>query len=170
MTNPNTGKVPLTVYVDPPPEGMEWFTSHTDTYQEGRYKVAGFQLRPIVPATVMVEMTREDWEDIFSNIPLCHDSSESRLRDSIFAALARKPYPQFDHVKHVDPTLAPDEIKVDGEVYKLKLPCPVMVCRMNGLTLFVICNKYEECSTEWPGEHRDRRPCKLSEGHGGEHE
>ena len=54
MTNPNPGKVPLTVYVDPPPEGMEWYEHWYRNAGQGEDAVAlrQFKLRPIVPATV----------------------------------------------------------------------------------------------------------------------
>ena len=154
----HTGKVPLTVWVDPPPEGKERHAIFQGFMADGAESWM-LVLRPIMPATVMVEMTREDAEYHASwtggsNIAIL------RLAVSARAALARKPYPQFDPAKHVDPTLGPDEVRLDGKVYKLKLPCPVMVCGL----------RQTACYSDEPERCLDRRPCKHSEGHGGEHE
>ena len=178
MPNPNPGKVPLTVPVTVNlPEGYELADTkmrpshvgewYLDNSIGGARRRVGEEhpnamrviLRPIVSATVMVEMTREDAEYHASwtggsNIAIL------RLAVSARAALARKPYPQFDPAKHVDPTLGPDEVRLDGKVYKLKLPCPVMVCGL----------RQTACYSDEPERCLDRRPCKHSEGHGGEHE
>ena len=137
MTNPNTGKVPLTIWVDPPPKGMEWKVSEfipQREYYAGKMVTIEAVLRPIQPATVMVEMTREDAEWIKRNDGSMTTHHRNGLVAAIAAALARKP---------------------DAK------PCPVMVHLPISGSRFAVCiNEYD----------KTRRPCKLAEGHGGEHE
>ena len=170
--------VDVTVKLKRPPEGMEWQIREPvpqREYYAGKMVNIEAVLRPIQPATVMVEMSRDDarrsaercsihdfdLEECDTNNLRCRTATACR------AALARKPYPQFDPAKHVDPTLGPDEVRLDGKVYKLKLPCPVMVCQQL---------QYAEAAPKWRtcpepnSSHAYRRPCKHDEGHGGEHE
>ena len=164
--------VDVTVKLPKPPEGMEWKQDAPVDWSDNRNRFAGesigitWALRPIVSATVMVEMPRDIVEgmvDSAKEIELDRSPGD-RMIAAFRAALARKPYPQFDPAKHVDPTLAPDEIKVDGTVYKLRKPCPVMVCRLSAD------NRWKQCFVELRRHHDYRRPCKLEAGHGGEHE
>ena len=168
MTNPNTGKVPLTVWVDPPPEGQEW-------YQESRGWIVGeflvhFVLRPIVPATVMVENLRADVEfyaqcQMIGTMENPANNPLDRHIAACRAALARKPealcrdcqYPEEAHS-------AGDRARLDFNVCRRftleRKPCPVMVCGL----------RQTACYSDEPDRCLDRRPCKLAEGHGGEHE
>ena len=131
----HTGKVPLTVYVDPPPKGREWHEKWLYNALDpeiNQYVVhVEWRLRPIVSATVTLEgIPRRDAELIvkyWANESA--DDINSRLAASARAALARK-------------------------------PCPVMVHPLADGRIF-------ECTT---ADDPYRRPCKLSEGHGGEHE
>ena len=143
MTNPNTGKVPLTVNLPKPPEGMKWHLTETEFTTDHSGQIHFF-LRPIVSATVMVEMTVPDaemWvkagmalEPFGPEVPLM------RLAKSASAALARK-------------------------------PCPVMVCP-DSEGLFTLCEASQRFCRDDHINYRDRRPCKHKdgEGHGGEHE
>ena len=141
MTNPNTGKVPLTVPVTvnlpKPPEGMEWQIREPvpqREYYAGKMVNIEAVLRPIQPATVMVEMLRDDagWVESQcrpSDFGQAVSDRATRVANTMRAALARK-------------------------------PCPVMVCGL----------RQTACYSEEPDRCLDRRPCKHSEGHGGEHE
>ena len=99
MTNPNTGKVPLTVYLPVPPEGMEWQIREPvpqREYYAGKMVNIEAVLRPIVPATVMVEMTvpRSTAEYYATNFD--HPEPETHLAemvDAARAAIARRPCP-----------------------------------------------------------------------------
>ena len=176
MTNPNTGKVPLTVYVDPPPEGMAW-------KQDARFAtgdevlMVGLRSRPIVPATVMVEIRGELAERVRATklITLPSDD-ELELRGAIMmglanarAALARKPEllcgklfadctcvygTSCEHDRNCTRPLGHEGPHADRK------PCPVMVCALYG-------GKSKDC---WRKDTHEQRPCKLSEGHGGAHE
>ena len=150
MTNPDPkpGQVLLTVWVDPPPEGMEWKVSEfipQREYYAGKMVTLEAVLRPIVPATVMVEMTREDAKDHAkrcdrhgADLRECNLLfKECRLAAAARAALARK-------------------------------PCSVMVCRTSGD--FAECGWASIARGGDVGNHTDRRPCKLAEGHGGGYE
>ena len=165
MTNPNTGKVSMTVWVDPPPEGQEW-------YQESRGWIVGeflvhFVLRPIVPATVMVENLRADVEfyaqcQMIGTMENPANNPLDRHIAACRAALARKPlcrdcgYPEQAHATG-------EEGPLDGNVCRRftleRKPCPVMVCPM-GREI----NGYHCCDREV------RRRCKHEAGHGGAHE
>ena len=123
MTNPNTGKVPLTVPVTvnlPAHEGKEWI--QVFDVADDHVAAVSWELRPIVSATVMVEMTREDAEEWANHV--VGSRLIENVRSAVRAALARK-------------------------------PCPVMVTVTPNPKHYGI----------WPS-----RPCKLTEGHGGEHE
>ena len=126
-------------------------------------------LRPIVPATVMVEMTRKDVE-YFSRLD--YSSGEyQRLSIAARAALARKPEPlcgklfadctcvygtSCEHDRNCTRLLGHEWPHADRK------PCPVMVC---GTFSATVCHNAEE-----PQRCLNRRPCKHDEGHGGEHE
>ena len=159
MTNPNTGKVPLTVYVDPPPDGKEWHEKWLYNALDpeiNQYVVhVEWRLRPVVSATVMVEMTREDAEVIADRFQRGHytNAAESRMAEAFTVALARKPCGRKDwHTAHDD---------CNGRLPNRK-PCPVMVCGL----------RQTACYSDEPDRCLDRRPCKHKdgEGHGGGHE
>ena len=133
--------VDVTVKLKRPPEGMEWQIREPvpqREYYAGKMVNIEAVLRPIQPATVMVEMTREDAERRAGScdrhdqhFQFCRTDKHIECRESasVRAALARK-------------------------------PCPVMVCGL----------RQTACYSEEPDRCLDRRPCKLIEGHGGEHE
>ena len=183
MTNPNTGKVSMTVWVDPPPEGMAW-------KQDARFAtgdevlMVGLRARPIVPATVMVTLPGDLAERVRAlKLTTFPSDDEMQLRGAIMmglanarAALARKPdsrcgymySPSSDDWHSNCPdcrgsgcTRCVESLGHVGPHAEVK-PCPVMVCTWpsSGTT---------ECRN--PDCHI-RRPCKHKggEGHGGEHE
>ena len=189
MTNPDT--VPVTVKLPRPPEGMEWYhhpqVNSGYELRDASGKVfayrAEWNLRPIVSATVMVEMPVEvaervavDWPDN----PFCVPDAK-QIGVAARAALARKPDvcgKWFHSPRFVDTesntnscdghcegatrcTLPKDHKELQHAAPK---PCPVMVCNPSG-EFFDVC-------LWWDGQdqHRNRRPCKHYEGHGGEHE
>ena len=174
------GKVPLTVWVDPPPEGMAW-------KQDARFAtgdevlMVGLRARPIVPATVMVEMLRDDagWVESQcrpSDLGQAVSDRAVRVANTMRAALARKPeaesrcgymYSFHGNDWHSNsllcqrygctPCTRPLGHKEPHAEVK---PCPVMVCALHG-------GKSKDC---WRKDTHDQRPCKHYEGHGGEHE
>ena len=96
MTNPNTGKVPLTVYLPQPPEGMEWQIREPvpqREYYAGKMVNIEAVLRPIVSATVMVEMPRDIVEGMVASAEELEldRSPGDRMIAAFRAALARKP-------------------------------------------------------------------------------
>ena len=111
MTNPNTGKVPLTVYLPATKEGEEWVqTGEGNMGWPNKYQVH-FELRPIVPATVMVEMLRDDagWVESQcrpSDLGQAVSDRAVRVANTMRAALARKPCPVMVHrLDEVDKSL-----------------------------------------------------------------
>ena len=135
----HTGKVPLTVWVDPPPEGKERHAIFQGFMADGAESWM-LVLRPIMPATVMVEMTREDAE---KRAAFC---SNHEYRDCI------------------DPLFLVCRERAAARAALARKPCPAMVC------LGALSESYLVCSGDNRKEHIDRRPCKHYEGHGGEHE
>ena len=96
-----------------------------------------------------------------------------RVHPDVFhrAALARKPEPLCRDCGYPEQAHATgEEGPLDGNVCRRFTlwgkPCPVMVCRINGLLFYGTCGNQLYCT------HLDRRPCKHKdgEGHGGEHE
>ena len=181
MTNPNTGKVSMTVWVDPPPEGMAW-------KQDARFAtgdevlMVGLRARPIVPATVMVTLPGDLAERVRAlKLTTFPSDDEMQLRGAIMmglanarAALARKPdsrcgymySPSSDDWHSNCPdcrgsgcTRCVESLGHVGPHAEVK-PCPVMVYENTNSHL---CGDPNDC-------HLYRRPCKLAQGHGGEHE
>ena len=176
MTDPNTGKVPLTVWVDPPPVGMRW--ERLDESPPGDLISVDFALRPIVPATVMVTLPGDLAERVRAlKLTTFPSDDEMQLRGAIMmglanarAALARKwvcdSFVCTEDYEHGCRTIAHSRKVCDlvdsGRHHTDRKPCPVMVHPW-GTTKALLC--------EDPTDP-DRRPCKHKdgEGHGGEHE
>ena len=173
----HTGKVPLTVYVDPPPKGREWHEKWLYNALDpeiNQYVVhVEWRLRPIVSATVTLEgIPRRDAELIvkyWANESA--DDINSRLAASARAALARKPEllcgklfadcaclygTSCEHDRNCTRPLGHKEPHAEVK------PCPVMVCGL----------RQTACYSDEPDRCLDRRPCKHKdgEGHGGGHE
>ena len=146
--------VDVTVKLPRPPEGMEWHDDIENTWACDDTHI--IKLRPIVPATVMVEMTRGDAR-AFENQLWVEGSLYDRIAFACRAALARKPEPPCRYCGR-------GEQQHDSNIcirYQAK-PCPVKVCWRF--------NKFTGCDALDNSSCMARRPCKHTEGHGGEHE
>ena len=174
--------VDVTVKLKRPPDGMEWKVSEfipQREYYAGKLVTIEAVLRPIVPATVMVEMPREDAEycaglSLYGSrgVP---DNGGAESHDAMIlacrAALARKPEPlcgklfadcacvhgiSCQHDRNCTRPLGHKEPHAEVK------PCPVMVCGL----------RQTACYSDEPDRCLDRRPCKHKdgEGHGGGHE
>ena len=93
MTNHNTGKVPLTVYL-PVRANREWVVIEQGTHETAKETVATITLaaRPIGPATVTVKIQRTTaWA--FAGNAVATREMERELHAACHAALALKPCP-----------------------------------------------------------------------------
>ena len=165
MTNPNTGKVPLTVWVDPPSNGVEWISVLERLDSEDKMVVV-FRRRPIAPATVMVEMEPRDAE-FLAELMYATTPQSQRIKAAARTALARKREPLCRNCKYPEEAhplgdRARESWNVCSRFEPDRKPCPVMVC-INLSSQFVKCH-------DGGASHPGRRPCKLEAGHGGEHE
>ena len=160
MTNPNTGKVPLTVYLPATKEGEEWHQMFVTV--DEKVAAVSWELRPIVPATVTLEgILREDAEflkNLYNRIPTYpFQDNAFRVAAAARAALARKPESPCRYCGRAEQQH--DSNICTGYEARSK-PCPVMVCRKTD-------DSFGECIDASVRGCRSqiRRPCKHYEGH-----
>ena len=179
--------VPVTVKLKRPPEGMEWQIREPvpqREYYAGKMVNIEAVLRPIVPVTVNLP---EGYELADTKMRPSH-AGEWYLDNSIGGARRRVGEEHPNAMRVILRPIVSATVMVERDVLErlvdrieviqgcsssltaharaalARKPCPVMVCNNGGH--FGECVPFLHRADEQP----DRRPCKLTEGHGGEHE
>ena len=157
--------VDVTVRLPRPPEGMGWeVRGQRPAAGAGNAIDVTIVLRPIVPATVTLEGIPRSLAEELTRTDFGYQVLYE-IQKAARAALARKPETLCRKCGYSAGAHATgEEGPLDGNVcHKFtsdRKPCPVMVCALYG-------GKSKDC---WRKDIHEQRPCKHSEGHGGEHE